>query len=158
VPRAVAALALALAALAPPAQAMGSLGTSRADASIDLAIVIPPTVIARTVAQAGAVSITARDIERGYVDLDGATSLRLSANDPSGYRLAVWYDWRLLSRVLLRIGERVVSADAPGRRVHVASPRMLDAPLLIDYRLYLARGTRPGTYPWPLALRFEPGP
>jgi len=107
---------------------MSSAGASGASAGIDFRIVVLPTVIAQTMVQASEHTFTALDVERGYVDLDGATSLRLASKDDSGYTLSVSFDPRVLSRVLLRIQRQTVLAEAAGRSIHVEERRMVDAP------------------------------
>jgi hypothetical protein len=43
-------------------------------------------------------------------------------------------------------------------RVHLPARKMIDTPMRIGYRLYLAAGAKPGRYRWPVALRFEAVP
>jgi hypothetical protein len=148
-------LAFALAIAAPAAHAESAAGTSHAQASIDMRIVIPAFVRTRLQSDPAEVPIGEADIARGYVDLDEATSLVLTSNSRTGYTMAVAFDERLVSRVAVRIDGRVLEAAAPGE-IHVVSRMIVDKALRVGYRLFLAPGASAGVHRWPVRLRFAP--
>jgi hypothetical protein len=155
--RTISLLAAALAVFMPGAHAESASGTSGAQASIDFRIVIPVVVRARAQSAPQFLPIDEGDIARGYVELKDATSIVLTSNSTSGYAVSVVFDERVVSRVEVRIQGRTLEAASQGSWLHVDAPRMADVPLRVGYRLFLAAGTRAGTYRWPVALAFGSG-
>lgn len=151
-------VAIALAALAGEARAE-SVTTSRGAAAghVDFGIAVPAVVRVEAMVQPRSLRIARGDIARGYVDLDDATSLRVTSNSRSGFAISVAFDEHLVSRVFLRIGGDDLAARASGDWLHVDAPRMVGAPLRLGYRLFLAPGAREGEYSWPVALGFGTG-
>lgn len=150
-------LCAALAGYAAGAHAESALGGSGARANIDLRIVIPAIVRAKALADPRSLPISELDVERGYVDVDDASSLVLTSNTASGYELSVAFDQRLVSRVAVRIQGSTLEAASQGSWLHVDAPKMIEAPVRVGYRLYLAPGAHSGTYRWPVALAFAAG-
>ena len=150
-------LCAALAAFAAGARAEGTSGAVHVRASVDFGIVIPAIVRARALSQPIDLPISEGDISRGYVDLDGATSLVLTSNSAAGYAVSVAYDPRLVSRVTVRIQGASLEAASQGGWLHVDAPKLIETPLRVGYRLYLAAHAHAGTYRWPVALAFAPG-
>jgi hypothetical protein len=146
-------LAFALAIAAPAAIAESAAGIPHAQASIDVRIVIPAFVRTKAQSDPAEVPIGEADIARGYVDLDEATSLVLTSNSSSGYMVSVAFDERLVARVAVRIDGRTLEAAAPGE-IHVPSRKIIDKPLRVGYRLFLAPHAAPGVHRWPVMLRF----
>jgi hypothetical protein len=147
-------LAIMQGAFMAEARAESMTGTSGAQAHIDFRIVIPAVVRARAFTTPKYLPIGEDDVARGYVDLDAATSLVLTSNNPSGYAVSVAFDERLVSRVEVRIQGNTLETASRDSWLHVAAPKMLDVPLRVGYRIYLAPGARVGTYRWPVALAF----
>ena len=150
--------AIALAVLAGSARAEG-VTASRGVASghMDFRIAIPAMVRVEGMSQPRSLRIAREDIARGYVDLDDATSVRVTSNSRSGFAISVAFDEHLVSRVFVRIRGDDLAADASGDWLHVDAPRMVAAPLRLGYRLFLAPGAREGEYSWPVALGFGSG-
>ncbi|MGZ5073768.1 MAG: hypothetical protein ACXWBL_11550, partial [Usitatibacter sp.] len=79
-----AAAAFALFALAGAGAHAGSaIAPARAQASVDMRIVVPAFVRVEAQASPGVVPIGEADVARGYVDVDDATSLVLTSNSRS---------------------------------------------------------------------------
>jgi len=148
----------AFVAAAPAARASSSLGTSGAQASIDFKIVIPVVLRVKAAAEPREVSITDADVARGYVDVERGASLVVTSNSRAGFYVSIAFDSRLLARVVARLHGQAVEADAPGSSLHVDAARLVETPVNVGYRMYLAPGARPGTYRWPIGLAFAPGP
>jgi len=150
-------LATAAAAFMAEAHAESATRSQGAQAHIDFRILIPVVVRARALTAPRYLPIGEADVARGYVDVDGATSLVLTSNSPVGYAVSVAFDKRLVSRVEVRIQGNTLEASSQESWLHVDAPRMLDAPVRVAYRLYLAAGAHAGTYRWPVALGFAAG-
>jgi hypothetical protein len=154
--RAACALAGMLAIAMPAAYAESAIGQSRAQAGIDVRIVIPAFVRVKARSDPGVIPIAEADVARGYVDVDDATSLVLTSNSPSGFAVSVAFDERLVSRVAVRIGGHVLEAGPQASALHVQAPKMIEKPLRMGYRLFLVPGAAAGTYRWPVVLSFMP--
>ncbi len=152
-----AALLAAVLAFAHAGLAESASGASSAGASIDFKVVIPVVLRARTVSQAPQLSIAASDLARGYVDVERATRLRVTSNNPSGFMISVTFDPALVARVEARVAGQSVQAASPGTSVQVQAAKLDDATLDVGYRLFLVPGTRPGTYAWPVTLALGAG-
>ncbi len=75
--------------VATGALAESTLGSTVAHTALDFRITIPPVVKAEARADPASLQVTAGDVERGYVDLDGASSLVLTSNAHQGFMMAV---------------------------------------------------------------------
>ncbi|MGZ5104911.1 MAG: hypothetical protein ACXWHB_10720 [Usitatibacter sp.] len=152
-----AAAAFALFALAGAGAHAGSaIAPARAQASVDMRIVVPAFVRVEAQASPGVVPIGEADVARGYVDVDDATSLVLTSNSRSGFAMSVVFDERIVSRVAVRIAGLALEAASQGSALHVQAAQMVAKPLRVGYRLFLARGAVAGTYRWPVILTFGP--
>jgi hypothetical protein len=149
------AAAFAAALAAPPAMAAGESGGDRAQGRIDLAVVIPVVLRVRPASEPRSLSIGPEEVARGYVDV--AAEMRVTSNSAAGFMAAISCDPALVARVEARIGGQAVEVDAPGSSVRIELGKMLDAPLAVNYRLFLVSGAAPGTYRWPVALRLGAG-
>ena len=103
-----------------------------------------------TVAQPTQFSVSAGDLERGYVDL--AATYRVSSNDPAGYMV------RLAPRVGLTRAIEVTGLATPvvvrDDVVDVSQPAALQPrELRLGFRLVLDEAAVPGTYSWPVQLQ-----
>jgi hypothetical protein len=152
-----AAFAAAAALVAPPAMAARDSGSAGARGRMDLAVVIPVVLRVVPVSEPRSVSIAPEDVARGYVDVDVATAMRVTSNNAAGFTAVISCDPALVTRVEARIGGQVIGVEAPGTSARIDLGKMLDAPLGVNYRLFLVSGAVPGTYRWPVALRLGPG-
>ncbi|WP_167772832.1 hypothetical protein [Ramlibacter humi] len=88
--------------------------------------------------------VTARDVERGYVDARQPVTVAVHSNVPSGVMLQ-----------FLCAGEVAVQAMVDGARA--GAPMVLawqrqPRQLVMHVRFVLAPGAQPGSYPWPLRV------
>jgi hypothetical protein len=155
--RVAAVAAVALATLALAARGESTVGTTSADARIDFRIVIPRAVRAQAVAQQAFLAVAREDLERGYVDLPAASTLRITSNSPAGFGVLVSFDRHIVSRVVVRIRGQALDATVPGSAMQVQAPRMSREPVRVGYRLFLAPGLQPGRFAWPVALTVGTG-
>jgi hypothetical protein len=103
-----------------------------------------------SVAQPTQFTVSAGDVDRGYVDL--AAVYRVSSNDPAGYVV------RLAPRVGLTRAIEVTGFGSPvvvrDDVVDVSQPAALQPrELRLGFRLVLDEGALPGTYSWPVQLQ-----
>ena len=148
----------ALATLAAtPALAARETGAGEARGRLDFAVVVPVALRVVPVSERRSLAIQAADVARGYVDVAAATALRVTSNNAAGFVAVIACDPGLVTRVEARIAGQRIDADAPGTSAHIEGGKMIDAPLRVDYRLFLAPGIVPGIYRWPVALRLAPG-
>lgn len=137
-----------------PASAEQGVDSSGSRAHLDLVIKVPAVVRAEMVRQPRTVTVRADDLAKGYVDERGSVVLTSNAN--RGYRIFVRFDSRILSKVEIRLQDQVLDAAEPETALRVFAPRMLKWPVRLEYRFYLAPGTKEGVYAWPTRLDFAP--
>ena len=125
-----------------------------AKASLNFRITIPAVLCVTPVSQPERIVISEAHIGQGYIDLDAATSIKLTNNTRDGFHMAARFDSQLLARVELRIADQRLFASAGFGSVRVTPGLVVDKTLPISYRLYLAPGVLPGDYHWPVALAF----
>lgn len=148
-------LAMGLGAHAASTVANGQ-GSLKASASLDFSIAVPHVMQLRLVGHPNAIEITADDIARGTVTVNG-TALDLLVNDRSGYviRAQLANGIFTAARVMGLPGALVAGAEAG--TIHMASMvgRPRPAPMAVSYELQLAPGAQPGRYGWPVSLSLE---
>lgn len=102
--------------------------------------------------QVAALTVTARDIERGYVEVPAASSFSVITNTQDGYLI----DFRPRSDVFRSVvvtglqGSVEIGADG-GTAVHNV-PHGRTTVHQLGYRFMLRPDLQPGSYPWPLAI------
>ena len=132
------------------AMSQAQAGTARADIQVSV------TLMARTLIDSESsprqLEVSAADVARGYVEVQGATSLLVTNTNRRGYVLSVWPQVQVFSTVVVRSGDSQAELGADGGEIFERRwGKML--PLPLDFRFTLAPGVKPGVYPWP--LRFQ---
>ena len=117
---------------------------------------VPAQTVGQLVQQRPEITITDADIARGYVEIPGASQLRVTSNNPAGY--IVDFFSRLPIFTSVRISSDGGSADLgpDGGAIIERGRQGRDLPLNLSYRFNLAARVQPGTYAWPLALNVRP--
>jgi hypothetical protein len=146
----VAALSMADAAgarAAPPAESGARRGSSRIRVSAKVA----SSATIRMLGQPSNITITGKDIARGYVDAPAASRIEVRSNTPHGC-LPVFGDSNGPFReTVVRGSEREIQIG-PGIGC-VPIPRTRGPfTMELGYRFYLSGDARPGTYDWPLTI------
>jgi hypothetical protein len=144
------ATALILAGLAATVQAAEIHGGS-ASATLSVSATVVARALLTTEYQAPSVTITAADIAQGYVDVPGATRLRVRTNSAKGYLLAFETTQPLFTEVQVSgAGDRVSLASGNG---WVMQPFTgISLTMELSYRFVLAPNVQPGEYPWPVGV------
>ncbi len=106
----------------------------------------------QVVQQAPALTITADDVVRGYVDINAASNFYVATNTLDGYRIAFRAFGSNFRNVIvtglkapLELGAgggNEVRVDSNGRRTDYQ----------LNYRFVLAPDAQPGSYQWPLEI------
>ena len=143
------ALLLALAACGAGAALAGS-GASPGTARVQVAAQVMPVAKLDSGRHPAAVRVTARDVERGYVEVLAATPYQLRANVPFDVQVRLVAGW--LRTVTIRGFAGDLEAG-PGGATFLHPPTVpgrLAGEL--SYRFELAPGVQPGSHGWPVAL------
>jgi hypothetical protein len=138
------------------ASAGSALGSTAARAALDFRIKIPAVVKAEARIDPVSLRLTVEDLRRGYVDLDGASSVVLTSNARTGFMLAVAFDANTVDAVELRMVGRAVRILASGDAVVMQSGALVSKAVVVSYRLYLAARAQAGEHRWPLAISYAP--
>lgn len=127
-------------------------GPMTSTGQINFKITIPAIMRITGLEQPDSVTIEPRHIAQGFIDLDAATSLRLTNNTRLGSTLAVAFDPTWVARVIVRArGSEHEVAGANGT-VQLTNNRSTNELVQLGFRLYLRAGAESGNYRWPVAL------
>ena len=144
------ALAVLLALSAHTASA-GAAGAGAAHNTISLSATILPYHRLDVLRQAATLNVSRSDVERGYVDVPGATALRALSNDQKGFTVSFETRVNVFDRVTVAgLGAPLDLGNGGGAARYAYAGR--ETALELSYRFYLAAGLAPGNYPWPLLI------
>jgi hypothetical protein len=127
-------------------------GPMTASGSINFRITIPAIMRITGLEQPDSVTIEPRHIAQGFIDLDSATSLRLTNNTRLGSTLAVAFDPTWVARVVVRAKGLEHEVAGANGTVQLTSGRSMNELVQLGFRLYLRAGAESGNYRWPVAL------
>lgn len=131
-------------------------GESRAEAHLDMRIVIPRVLFMKLLDHPRTLRVTEADIARGEVMVSG-TRVELVANSRTGYRIHAELRHPAFAGVDLR--GLASPIEVHGRAAVAWMRSMIGAPspgaAPVEYRFRLAPDARAGEYAWPLALTLE---
>jgi hypothetical protein len=138
------------------AVALTPLLSSAGGAQLGVGATVPLVAAMKMLYQVPTIEITEADIERGYVEVRGASRFSVATTSRVGYAVDLVAKLPLFAAVHVssalgsaRLGPEGGTLVARGR------PRR-DANAELTYRFELARDVRPGTYPFPLHLAVRP--
>ena len=114
-------------------------------------------VIARTILtidmQPAAVTVTAADIARGYVDVPQAVAFRVRSNSREGYSLTFQPVAFPFSAAEVRWGAQAATVEGGDWMASMSHPYQQGGSAgSLAVRLKLSAGAEPGTYAWPLQV------
>ncbi len=115
---------------------------------------VMPMVSAQIISQPSVLSITSQDVERGYVEISGATVLRVRTNTP----YIIYFDTqgRLFEEIEVSTGTVTASIVSSQGIVYEPYPGSVHTyTKVISYRFHLKDGVEPGVYPWPVQVGVE---
>ena len=138
------------------AETTNARGETSAAVHLNFRIVIPAIVRVKALSQAASITIEQTHVDRGYIDLDAASSLQLTSNSRSGYMLSANFNSELLEKIEVKLPHTTLHANARSSNMHVESPVLIDEVIGVSYRLYLKSRVQTGEYQWPVALTFTP--
>ncbi|MBE7939692.1 hypothetical protein IM725_03780 [Ramlibacter aquaticus] len=125
--------------------------------TVPVSATILPHASVQVLAQPSTVVLTAKDIERGYVELPSRLRLAVKNNTP-GYMLVFAGEGDFVRQVRVSGLGSDVQMGAGGGGVTLRTPgRGMNQSLLdIGFRLELAQGVQQGVYPWPFQVSVVP--
>ena len=150
----VAAMSMANVASAKAASPAES-GARSGSAQIQVSAKVASRTTLKMLWQPSDITITEKDIARGYVDAPSASLIEVRNNNPRGYLLVFEGLNGPFRKTLVRGMEREVQIG-PGAGLvpmpHARGPVTME----LSYRFFLSENARPGTYSWPLTLSSQP--
>lgn len=143
------ALAMAAAAGAPVA-AMAEQPAAGARSTVNLVVRIPVVARMHTLSQGEAVTVTAADIQRGFVEVPAGSRFELVANSAHTVHFAAQGAWFSAVKVS-GLGGDLMLGPTGGEFLQ---PLRLAGPEIhqLNYRFDLSPQAVPGRYAWPLSL------
>jgi hypothetical protein len=121
-----------------------------------LNLTVSATVLRRAslqvLAQPSAVTITAADIERGYVDVPTSARLAVRSNSPDGFMFEFVNQGEFVRGLRVRgLGAELQMGPQGGFVRHMSGPvrsQVVD----LTFRIELSSAARPGVYAWPVRM------
>lgn len=136
--------------------ASAALNAGETHANLNVVVTVQPVSRLEIVAQSATVQITPLDLQRGYVELLEPTLLKVYSNAPEGFSLEVLPMSPLIQGIAVRGLGAEADLGAQGGSIVERWQHPQTTQLSLTFRLALAPGTTPGTYPWPLHLGVGP--
>jgi hypothetical protein len=126
--------------------------------SFSTVIRVNAVVLARTqlkpLQQPAMLIITEADVQRGYVDVSGASLFEIWNNDPAGCVLTFESsDFPFREAAVTVMGREIIIYPTGGMIVMPVTGRQQIA---LNYRFVLTTEAEPGTYAWPLSVSVNP--
>jgi len=126
--------------------------------SFSTAIRVNAVVLARTqltpLQQPTTLVVTDADVQRGYVEVSGASLFEIWNNDPAGCFLTFQSsDFPFREAAISVMGREIIIYPTGGMILMPVTGRQQIA---LNYRFVLTTETEPGTYAWPLSVSVNP--
>ena len=126
--------------------------------SFSTVIQVNAVVLARTqlkpLRQPAMLVVTEADVQRGYVEVSGASLFEIWNNNPAGCVLTFESsDFPFREAAVTVMGREIIIYPRGGMIVIPARGRQQIA---LDYRFILTSEAQPGTYAWPLSVSVNP--
>jgi hypothetical protein len=102
--------------------------------------------------QTAAVTVTARDVERGYVEVPAASSFSVVTNTQSGFLIEFRPRSDMFSSVVVSGLQAPVEISAHGGIAANNTPHGKTTSHQLGYRFMLRPDLQPGSYAWPLEI------
>jgi len=102
--------------------------------------------------QAAALTITARDIERGYIEVPAASNFSVITNSQDGYVIDFRPRSDVFRSVLVTGLQNPIEMGAEGGAAMHNIPHGRTTFHQLGYRFTLRANLQPGSYPWPLEI------
>jgi hypothetical protein len=125
-------------------------------ASLSVSVVVPARAVLTVESQPTGLEITEADVARGWLEVPGASLVRVRTNSPAGWLLEfqpLEGPYRALE--VTGLGATAQVGASGGWLAQPYAGRMLVTASL-GYRFFLSGDARPGLYPWPVALTASP--
>jgi hypothetical protein len=121
---------------------------------------VSATVVAQTrlriLSQTPQITITTANIERGYIDVPGASDIEVRSNSREGFALVFDTMPNVFETVQIRGLESPVELGMDGGTVVQRGVSQQPLSMRLGYRFILSRDVQPGNYAWPIVLSVRP--
>jgi hypothetical protein len=135
------------------------MAKARLQATLDFRIVIPTVLKVKSLISPPSLVIEQADIDRGYMEINDASSLAIVTNSRQGFMLSAQIDSTLLETAEVRLmnhaSNHTLRVEGDLSSMLVKLPGHSHDAVAISYRLYLSKQVRVGKYDWPVMLGFS---
>lgn len=101
-------------------------------------------------------TLTQKDIDRGYKDISNATIISVKTNSVNGYLLNIFISNNIFSKVILSDGTNDYYLSEMGGEVHFMYNGRNYVTKELTFRFNLLADIKPGTYAWPVSFMIRP--
>jgi len=103
-----------------------------------------------------AITVTALDVARGFLDVPEPVQLRITCNSRAGYELELNSLLPLFRTITIKGFGDAIEMPLDGTTLTRRGPQTQPVVLTLGFRLTLAHGIAPGRYDWPLRIQVRP--
>jgi len=147
------ALVAALALVAPLAPLVPSADAGQASAPIQVTALVVAGARVQSDYQAAQITISARDIARGHIEVPAAARFSVVTNSRAGYVAEFHSVGEIFQSVQIAGFAHPAHLGADGGTVVVQrGPAATSKPYDLSFRFVLNAGVEPGNHPWPLVM------
>ncbi len=97
-------------------------------------------------------TVTAADIDKGYIDISNALRYSVWTNSRNGYLVTFAFDNRSIKEIKMIDTHNSYLISNNYQEVHMPHPGMKYVTKELNMRFFLLTDTKPGTYQMPLAM------
>jgi hypothetical protein len=102
------------------------------------------------------ITLTAADIEHGFIEIEQPTALAIRGNSVSGFALDVATLTSMLSSMVVHGFDAELRLGSDGGTIVQRWQSPHEVRLTLRFTLFLAPGLVPGRYPWPMRISARP--
>ena len=121
-----------------------------------VSVIVMPLTAILAASMPDALEVSARNVERGFVEVTRESPIVVSNNSPGGFVLEIWPVGSVFSAVTVYgIGANVL-IGADGGSIYLRGRHGAAIRMRLNFRFRIPPGTLPGRYPWPIQFGIQP--
>ncbi len=113
---------------------------------------VVPVVQYNVLHQENTITVTAEDINRGYIDVENAVIYRIKTNSRNGHLLVYSRDTSLFKEIFILGNHYVQTMSGSWGEIPMPYQGNHYFTKELGFRFQVTENMKPGTYPWPLAI------
>jgi hypothetical protein len=138
------------------AAGVSAAGARDVHSALSVSVTVQPVAKIEYESAPVGLTISAADLQRGFIDVRQPTQFTVRSNSPSGFELEVLTVAPLLSSMIVAGLNSDLELGADGGTIVQRWQKAQSVNLSLKFRFALAPGLVAGDYPWPVRLAVRP--